>query len=147
MTAHLAESIPAFGSSTFFQWYLDAALSDRGGEAASGDGTLFGRELQDKRRTMYLNDGRVGWYVERGRGGVYWSEAESHGPSPLELVRRASRSYPELFKPALGRLKHIDGEAFSRLVGRLPEGWMTRPARKFATALVSYSHQQLKELQ
>ncbi len=107
----------------------------------------FGRELQDKRRTMYLNDGRVGWYVERGRGGMYWSEAEPHGPSPLELVRRASRSYPELFKPALGRLKHIEGEAFSRLVGRVPEGWMTRPAREFATALVSYSHQQLKELQ
>jgi len=104
----------------------------------------LGRELQDKRRTTYLNDGGVGRYVERGRGGVYWSEEESHGPSPLELVRRASRSYPELFKPALGRRKHIECEAFGRLVGRVPDGWMAPPAREFATALVSYSHQQLK---
>ena len=52
----------------------------------------LGRELQDRRRATYLNEGRVGWYVERGRGAVYWSEEEPHGPSPLELVRRASRS-------------------------------------------------------
>ena len=107
----------------------------------------LGRELQDKLRTTYLNEGRVGWYVERGRGGVYWSEEEPHGPSPLELVRRASRSYPELFRPALRRLEHVECEVFGRLVSRVPAGWMTHPAREFATALVSYSRLQLKELE
>ena len=107
----------------------------------------LGRELQDKLRTTYLKEGRVGWYAERGRGGVYWSEEDPHGPSPLELVRRASRSYPEFFRPALGRLEHIECEAFSRLVRRVPEGWMTHPAREFATALVSYNQQQLKGLE
>lgn len=107
----------------------------------------LGRELRDELRATYLKEGRVGWYVERGRGGVYWSEEEPRGPSPLELVRQASRSYPELFRPALGRLEHIECEEFGRLVGRVPEGWMTHPAQEFATALVSYSHLQLKELE
>lgn len=107
----------------------------------------LGCELQDKLRTTYLKEGRVGWYVERGRGGLYWSEEEPHGPSPLELVRRASRSSPEFFRPALRRLEHIECEAFSRLVSRVPEGWMTHPAQEFATALVSYSHEQLKGLE
>lgn len=31
----------------------------------------LGCELQDKLRTTYLKEGRVGWYVERGRGGLY----------------------------------------------------------------------------
>ena len=107
----------------------------------------LGRELRDERRATYLNDGRVGWYVERGRGGVYWSEDEPHGPSPLELVRRALRSYPEFFRSALRRLERIDCGAFGRLVGRVPEGWMTHPSREFAAALVSYSYQQLKGLE
>lgn len=106
----------------------------------------LGRELSDTRRTIYLKDGRVGWYVERGRGGIYWSEDDRHGPSPLELVRQASRSNPEVFAPALGRLRQIGCGAFDRLVRRVPGGWMSDPAREFAIALASYSLQQLKEL-
>lgn len=106
----------------------------------------LGRELRDERRNTYLEKGRVGWYAERGRGAVYWSELEPHGPSPLELVRRATQAYPESFVPALRRLEHVDLDTFNRLVDRVPEGWMTPTAREFAKALVSYNCRQLKEL-
>ncbi|WP_425154200.1 HipA domain-containing protein [Candidatus Palauibacter sp.] len=43
----------------------------------------FGRELLDDRRALLLNEKRVGWYSERGRGGIYWSGAARRGTSPL----------------------------------------------------------------
>ena len=91
----------------------------------------LGRELLDARRNMLLTENRVGDYVEKGRGAIYWSENERHGPSPLELVRRAADIYPELFHPASLKLAKIDEEVFSQIVNRIPSDWMTSSARVF----------------
>ena len=56
----------------------------------------LGRELLDDRRDRLLDEDRVGNYVARGRGAVYWSTTEAHGPSPLELVCRAAPCFPPL---------------------------------------------------
>lgn len=50
----------------------------------------LGRELRDDRRDRLLDENRVGNYVERGHGAIYWTEEDARGPSPLELVRRAA---------------------------------------------------------
>ena len=58
-------------------------------------------------RDVLTTDNRVGDYVERGRGALYWSENERRGPSPLELVRKAVHGYSSLFGSAsvkLGKL-------------------------------------------
>ena len=107
----------------------------------------FGRELRDDRRERYLEEGQVAWYVARGRGAVYWTEEEPHGPSPLELVRRAARSYPDLFLPALDRLRGIDDAMVARLIARVPAAWMTVVARKFAQELASYVLRELRSLE
>lgn len=46
----------------------------------------LGRELLDARRDRLLAENRVGNYAEKGRGAIYWSEEDRHGPSPLELA-------------------------------------------------------------
>ena len=106
----------------------------------------FGRELSDMRRSLLLQQGRIGWYVERGRGAVYWSENSARGPSPLQLVRCAAREHKEVFRPALNRLDWLDNDTISELIDRIPHDWMSAPARAFASALVSYSLNELKEL-
>ena len=111
----------------------------------------LGRELQDARRDRFLEEGRVGGYVEKGRGGIYWSEVEERAPSPLELVRRAVRRYPDFFHPALAKLQELEKHATIDLVGgmairQIPDAWMTLSAREFAMALIRYNFQQLKEL-
>ena len=77
---------------------------------------------------------------------IYWSEDDRRGPSPLELVRRATGEYPKLFRPALRKLENVDKKYLDDLVNRAPGDWMSPSARKFAFALMCYSLQQLQEL-
>ena len=106
----------------------------------------LGRELQDERRDRILAENGIGDYAEKGRGAIYWSEADRRGPSPLELVRRATRSYPDLFRPALTKLEKLDEGSVDDLVNRVPSDWMSSSARKFAIALMHYNLEQLQEL-
>lgn len=108
--------------------------------------TSLGRELLDERRDRFLAENRVGGYVEKGRGAIYWSEDERRGPSPLELVRRAARDYPDLFRPAVLKIVEIDESVFSQIVNRIPSDWMTSSARVFAVTLLFYNYNQLKEI-
>ena len=106
----------------------------------------LGRELLSVRRDRLLAERRVGDYAEKGRGAIYWSEDETHGPSPLELVRRAAVAYPDLFRPALKKLEKLDESSVSDLVNRIPDDWIPPSARKFAIALTRYNLEQLQEL-
>ena len=108
--------------------------------------TSLGRELLDECRDRFLAENRVGGYIKKGRGAIYWSEDERRGPSPLELVRRAARDYPDLFRPAVLKLTEIDKNVFSQIVDRIPSDWMTSSARVFAVTLLFYNYNQLKEI-
>ena len=119
----------------------------RGDVAPSFDhASSLGRELLDQHRDRRLEEGRIGAYLERGRGAIYWSDDEPHGPSPLGLVRRATCKHPDLFRPALEKLAKLDESSPSELVNRVPDDWMTPSARAFAVALMCYNYEQLGEL-
>ena len=106
----------------------------------------LGRELLDERRNTFLAEDRVGYYAEKGQGKVYWSENERRGPSPLELVRRAARTYPNLFQPALVKLRGLNRGIVSDLVNRIPNDWISPLAKRFAIELMCYNCEQLQEL-
>ena len=106
----------------------------------------LGRELLDLRRSRLLREGRVGAYSEKGRGAVYWSEDERHGPSPLKLTRRAARDYPDLFDPGLVKLGKLDMKTINHQVGRVPSDWMSPTARDFAIELMRYNIERLSEI-
>ena len=119
----------------------------KGSVAPSFDhASSLGRELQDVRRERLLAENRVGEYAEKGRGAIYWSEDDRHGPSPLELVRRAVMSYPDLFLPVGKKFEKLDGKAMKDIVNRIPDGWISSFARKFAVDLLCYNFEQLQEL-
>ncbi|MCZ0951943.1 MAG: HipA domain-containing protein [Rhodospirillaceae bacterium] len=106
----------------------------------------LGRELQDSARDRILEQRRVGRYSERGRGGIYWSEGDRRGLSPLELVRRAVSNEPELFRPVSPRLRHLNDDTLRDVVGRVPSGWISPSARQFAVELMRYNLAQLREV-
>ena len=106
----------------------------------------LGRELLDVRRDKLLIENRVGDYAEKGRGAIYWSEDERHGPSPLELVRRAACRFPDFFQPALTKLEKLDESAMSDLVKRVPVSWMASSAREFSVTLMRYNYKRLWEI-
>lgn len=106
----------------------------------------LGRELLDTRRERLLTENRVGDYAEKGRGALYWSEDERHGPSPLEFVRRAAHKYPDLFRQAIQKLERVDEAELGQIVSRIPSEWMTPLSRVFTLALVRYNFEQLQEV-
>ena len=109
-------------------------------------GSSLGRELQDDRRDRLLAEGRVGWYVEKAPGAIYWSGEESHGLNALELVRRGTCKYPDIFRPALVNLAKLDDSAIRVLVNRVPGDWITPSARRFAISVLCYRFERLGEL-
>ena len=106
----------------------------------------LGRELQDERREMLLSENRVGAYINRGRGGIFWSENERRGPSPLELARRAVREYPVLFQTSMARLEKMNEDSLRQIVDRVPEDWMSPSARLFAIEQMCYNLKELNEI-
>ena len=107
----------------------------------------LGRELQDVRRNHLISQGHVGDYVERGRGGIYWSAPDRRAPSPLELVRRGARRHPAVFRPALAKIHQLAEGWLRDAVERVPESWMTPTAREFSIQLMSYTRRCLMEVQ
>jgi HipA-like C-terminal domain len=106
----------------------------------------LGRELRDEKRERLIAENRVGSYAERGHGGIFWAEEEQRGPSPLELVRRAAAQHPEILRPALEKAARLDQAMLKGIIDRVPEGWMTSAARKFAFVLLCYNLEQLRSL-
>ena len=80
----------------------------------------LGRELVDERRNRFLAEDRIGGYSERGRGGIYWTADETHGPIPEDDL--------------------------DMIVGRVPAAWMSSSARKFAVGLMQYNLDQLRSI-
>lgn len=106
----------------------------------------LGRELLDPHRDRLLMENGVGNYAEKGRGAIFWSEDDRHGPSPLELARLAFKSYPEDFRPALAKLNSLNKNLITDLVNSVNDEWMSHSAKKFAIALMHYTLEQLREL-
>ena len=123
------------------EYYWEESLAPSFDHASS-----LGRELRDEKRDRLLSEDRVGRYAEKGRGGIYWSEDERRGPSPLALVRRAAHTYPALFRPALAKLNKLDEGSLRNVIDRIPSDWMSPSARKFAMALMHYNLEQLRTL-
>ncbi len=106
----------------------------------------LGRELLDHRRERLLLENGIGNYAEKGRGAIFWTEDDQHGPSPLELARLAIKSNPEIFDPALAKLDGLNKNSITDLVNRVNDDWMSHSAKKFAIALMHYTLEQLREL-
>lgn len=68
------------------------------------------------------------------------------GKSALELIRRASRQYPDFFAPALEKIGRLDSQMFKDVIAGVPDDWMTQTAREFALALMCYNVQELRKL-
>jgi hypothetical protein len=106
----------------------------------------LGRELHDERRRRLLVNRRVPAYSENGHGGIYWTDTDARGPSPLELVRRAASTWPVIFGPALERIRGLSKTDFEAIIDRIPGEWMTPVAREFTLALLCYNLEQLRHL-
>ena len=105
----------------------------------------LGRELTDEDRARRLRENSVERYVERGRGGIYWTRDAKRAPSPLELALSAAEHYPHLSRPALEKLDDLSESSLSQIVNRVPDDWMSKSAKRFALALMRYNLQRLRE--
>ena len=123
----------------------DSPLSIESLAPSYDHGSSLGHELMDERRERLLAENRVGDYVERGRGEIYWNRADGHGPSPLELVRLAILKYPEPLRAAIGKSESLSESSLRHMVNSIPEDWMTAIAKEFALELMRYSCGQLRE--
>ena len=107
----------------------------------------LGRELlDDDRRTKMDADGVLN-YLQRGRGGVYWTADEKNAPAPINLARSLSRNWPEFTSRTLEALKNVQDTEFRTIVDRVPHELMSVAAKDFAyQVLVTSKAELLREI-
>lgn len=106
----------------------------------------LGRELLDERRHELLAAGRVGWYVAKGRGGMFRGPDEPHGENPLRFVQLAARAYPAFFRPSLERVAALEAGEVHRILEALPPERASGSAKRFAEAMVLNAQASLIEI-
>lgn len=108
--------------------------------------SALGRELLDSRREELLAAGRVGYYIMRGRGGVYRDSDDPCGENPLQLVQVTALEYPAYFNPALTRVAALTDEVIRQSFAALPPERASKLARDFAEQAVLFSKAALMEI-
>ena len=106
----------------------------------------LGRELRDKKRASILSEKRIGDYIAKGAGAIYWQETDPKGENPLQLCIRAARIFPSYFAPWIQRLKEIRHEELDLLVSEVPNEFMSPIAKEFARAILLYTANELRGL-
>lgn len=106
----------------------------------------LGRELLDERRHELLTAGRVGWYVGKGRGGMFRGADERHGENPLRFVQVAARAYPLFFRPSLERVAAFEASEVHRIFEELPTERASESAKRFAEAMIFSAQATLTEI-
>lgn len=100
----------------------------------------LGRELLDDLANNHLAANGVAAYARRGHGGIYWNPTDHRGANPLHLVELASSKFPDYFRDALGNVAGIPVKQLIELVDMVPNLVISEPSRRFAKALITYTH-------
>jgi hypothetical protein len=100
----------------------------------------LGRELLDKRAAEILAANGVAAYAKRGHGGIYWGQSDARGANPLELVKLASRKFPDYFREPIAGVAGTRVENLLDIVDQVPNVVISEPSRRFAKALLAYTH-------
>lgn len=106
----------------------------------------LGRNESEASMARRLQDNSVLNYARKGRGGIFWSAADSKGANPLDLVERAAVKWPAYFTPWLHRLSELHEADFLGIVNRVPTDWMTAVQKDFCLRFLSVTHSELKKL-
>ena len=106
----------------------------------------LGRELRDERRDDLLARNRVGWYVAKGRGGLFRGPEERRGENPLRFVQLAARAYPAYFRPALLRVAQLAAADIRHIIEALPDERASGSAKRFAQAMILNAQTSLTEI-
>jgi hypothetical protein len=100
----------------------------------------LGRELLDERATEILAIGGIEDYAKRGHGGIYWEQTDRRGANPLELVKLASAKFPDYFREPLAGVARTPVAQLLEIVDEVPHLVISEPSRRFAQALMTYTH-------
>ncbi|MFA0923909.1 hypothetical protein [Xanthomonas fragariae] len=104
----------------------------------------LGRNETDQRRMQKLTanhpDHGVYGYARRAKVPIYYGSGQLHSS---EAFFALSRVCPDKGRHWLNRLREIDPNSFAALLGRIPVGWITDPARRFADELLRVNRNRL----
>lgn len=105
----------------------------------------LGRELSDQKRSDILAAGTVGKYIERGRGGIYWSPRDEKAMCPLELCLKVAEVTPDLFRDWFARVTRLNMADVSKAIALYPAGWVSASSIKFAAEMIEHAKCRISE--
>src|SRR6266581_3390089 len=89
---------------------------------------------------------RIGRYIERARGGIYIESTDRHGANPLDLIRLGCLRFPDYFLQGREHFLRLNLDAVETVINDVPEGRMSKMARRFALEVIRISSERLRRL-
>lgn len=106
----------------------------------------LGRELLDDDREFKLLENRIEQYIKKGRGAIFLTPEDKKGLNPFELVKLAAKEIPEALDYWLEQVKKVEEDEFDAILTRVPDSFITEPARQFALKMLKVNLEKLKQL-
>ncbi len=103
----------------------------------------LGRELENERRTRYLDSGGVLNFLSRGHGGVFGDGGDIRAPSPLYTAKYISQRWPDYTQSTLQRIDELPDSEFRTAIDRVPTEFMSDIAKEFAYQIIVTSKAEL----
>ena len=100
----------------------------------------LGRELLDNKAAEILAAHGVATYTRRGHGGIYWEQSDRRSANPLHLVELASNKFPDYFREPIVAVASAPVDRLLDIVDEVPNLVISEPSRRFAKALLAYTH-------
>ncbi|MGD9418468.1 MAG: hypothetical protein Q7R22_005970 [Verrucomicrobiota bacterium JB025] len=117
-----------------------------GGIAPTYDhASSLGRELLDEARELRLANGTVESYIRKARGGIFGSEDDRHGLSPMACAEMLAEVYPSFFEPWQERVGKVEDAWIEGVLGKIPDSRISEPGRAFALAFLSKTRSLIAE--
>ena len=84
-------------------------------------------------------------YIQKGKGGIYWSSGTPKGENPLNLALKSAKRWPDYFKPWIERVASVEQQAIAGIFSKIPEAWISSTASEFAQILLHHSQLELTQ--
>lgn len=106
----------------------------------------LGRELLDEKRKLLLEENRVEWYLNKGRGAIFANPEDAKGLNPFELVEFAYGQHTDIFQPWINKTGDIKIELFENILSCIPDTFISDLEKQFALKILEINLNRLKKL-
>lgn len=108
--------------------------------------SCLGRELQDAKRAVRIQQKTIEQYAEKSRSAFYSQQSDRKAILTFDAFARVARKYPESALIWLGQLESVSSEDIGHILSRVPSERLSSDAAEFSNKMLAINRLRLLRL-